>query len=105
MEKWLPALAWTHEWTDGSNDFFRWAREEDGLGESGEQRKNHQEVKESPVSGPASAQTPLRTCTAFCIHNAAFFFVKRTPHRLSVRPRKTGEGRVNNVGQVHLKCP
>ena len=84
---------------DGSNDFFRWAREEDGLGESGEQRKNHQEVKESPVSGPASAQTPLRTCTAFCIHNAAFFFLKRTPHRLSVRPAKLGRGGTIMLGK------
>lgn len=35
---------------DGSHNFFSWAREEDGLGESGEQRRQDQEVQEASVS-------------------------------------------------------
>lgn len=39
------------KWTDGSNSIFRWAREEaDRLGETGEQRRDDQQVKEAPVS-------------------------------------------------------
>lgn len=35
---------------DGSHNFFRWAREEEGLGESGEERRHDQEVQEASVS-------------------------------------------------------
>lgn len=64
---------------DGSNNLFRWAREEDSLVERGEQRRKDQEVKEIPVS-----EVTIYTDTSMVLYHilhsqGLFFFLRRAP--------------------------
>lgn len=75
MEKWLQGASLDKQ-ADGSNNFFRWAREED---ESGEQRRNDQEVKEAPAS-EATVYTDTSVVLYCILHSqCCVLFLKEGP--------------------------